>query len=168
MSVLVPSKASVQLIPEIIGSKKEYAVLLNDDISDSDYKLNGDFSDYRLKLSIRSLAGTFTDSVYFIIDDHSKLYSSHAFKVIKDEFAKRKIKLIPRIALPYTLNRAQIKDDFRNIVEKTRLGKTNLIAVSAEDFETIEPEIFSLIKVGYKFINPSRIMFAGNTKLGLK
>ncbi|MGA7721570.1 MAG: hypothetical protein WCA84_10375 [Ignavibacteriaceae bacterium] len=162
ITALIPSKSAVKLIPDIIDNRKEYAILINDKISDLDYRLNNDFSLYRLKLIIRSIIGTFPDAVFFIIDDHSSLYSSSSGKIICDEFTKRNIKLIKESLLPEILNDSRNEQIglFRNNVEKIHFGSSKLISIRAEDFRIIKPEIFSLIKVGYKFISPSVIIAA--------
>jgi hypothetical protein len=162
ISVLVPSKSVVKLIPDLINNRKEYAILINDKINDLDYRLNNDFSPYRLKLIIRSIIGDFSDAIFFIIDDRSTLYSSSSGKIICDEFAKRNIKLIKESSLPEILKASgnEQKTLLWNSVEKIHFGINKLISIRAEDFGTIKPEIFSLIKVGYKFISPSVIIAA--------
>ena len=101
---------------------------------------------------------------FFLIDDHSKLYSSPAGKIICNEFSKRNIKLITQSSLPEALNGSsnEAKDLFRSKVEKVHLGSSKLISIRANDFETLKPEIFSLIKVGYKFISPSMVIAANS------
>lgn len=165
IAVLVPSKSAGKLIPDLVENRKEYAVLINDNISDLDYKLNNDFSVNRLKLAIRSIVADFSNAVFFIIDNHSKLYLSPAGKIIRDEFDKRNIKLITQSSMPEILsNNNGIRDSFRSNVEKVHLGNNKLISIRAEDFGTLKPEIFSLIKVGYKFISPSMVIAANSSR----
>jgi hypothetical protein len=166
IAVLIPSKNTLKLIPHLTENRKEYAVLINDDIRDLEYRMSSNFSEYRLKLIIRSIVADFSGAVFFIIDDHSKLYSSTAGKIIQDEFAKRNIKLLTQSSLPgiLTANNNEIKDLFSSNVEKVHSGSSKMISIRAEDFETLKPEIFSLIKVGYKFINPSMLLAANPIK----
>jgi hypothetical protein len=162
ITILSPSKSSLKLIPVLIEHHKEYAVLINDKVSDLDYRLSSDFSAYRLKLIIRSIVGDFPGAVFFIIDDRSKLYSSSAGKIVFNEFAKRNIKLLTQSSLPQMLTAtgSEEKSLFRSNVEKIHLGREKLISIRADDFNSLKPEIFSLIKVGYKFISPSVIIAA--------
>jgi hypothetical protein len=166
IAALVPSKPAVKFIPGLAENRKEYAILINDNISDLDYKLSNDFSSYRLKLIIRSIVADFSNAVFFIIDDRSKLYSSPAGKIIVDEFAKRNIKLISQSSLPEILNSSStgIRDLFKRRVDVIHSGKSELISIRAEDFGILKPEIFSLIKVGYKFINPSMVIAANKSR----
>ena len=166
ITVLVPSKSAVKLIPNLTDNRKEYAILINDNISDLDYKLSKDFSIYRLKLIVRSIVADFPNAVFFLIDDQSKLYSSPAGKIIEDEFTKRNIKLLTQSSIPEILNGSSsgIKEIFRNKVEKVHLGSSKLISIRADDFTALKPEIFSLIKVGYKFISPSLVIAANSSK----
>jgi hypothetical protein len=160
ITVLNPSKSALKLIPDLAENRKEFAVLIDDNISDTDYKLSNDYSVYRLKLIIRSIVADFPSAVFFLIDDQSKLYSSPAGKIIQDEFDKRNIKLITQSSLPTIDNNGdrEIKNSFRTNVEKTHLGNSKLISIRAEDFGILRPEILSLIKVGYKFISPSIVL----------
>ena len=66
IAVLVPSKSAGKLIPDLAENRKEYAVLINDNISDLDYKLSNDFSVNRLKLAIRSIVADFSNAVFFL------------------------------------------------------------------------------------------------------
>ena len=166
IAVLIPSKYTWKLISNLAENRKEYAVLINDNIIDPDYKLNHDFSNYRLKLITRSIVADFPNPAFFLIDDHSKLYLSPAGKIIRDEFAKRNIKLITQSSLPEILNGNSnvVKDLFRCNVEIIHSGNNKLISIRADDLGTLKPEIFSLIKVGYKFISPSMIIAANTGK----
>jgi hypothetical protein len=160
--VFVPSKYNSKLITNLAEYRKEYAVLINDNISDPDYKLSYDFSNYRLKLITRSIIADFPNAVFFLIDDLSKIYLSPAGKIIRNEFATRNIKLITQDSLTEILDgtRSKIQGLFRCSVEKIHSGNNKLISIWADDFGTLKPEIFSLIKVGYKFISPSIIIAA--------
>jgi hypothetical protein len=166
IATLVPSKSAAKIIPDLVENRKEYAILINDKSGDIDYKLSSDFSSYRLKLTIRSIVADFPNAVFFLIDDHSKLYLSPAGEVIRDEFAKRNIRLLAQSTLPEILSgsSSEIKDAFKSKVEKIHLGNNRLIAIKADSFEILKPEIFSRIKIGYKFINPSAIITANKDK----
>ena len=159
--LLIPSKSSAKLVEEIINNRKEYVVYLNDDISELDYKLNEDYSKGRLKNSIREIAGTFSKAIFVLVDDKSNLYSSIIFPFVKEELLKRKIKVVKESSL-IKLNADSEKDiisGFRNVLNSGSGDKGSLIVISVEDFLTIQPEIMNYRKVGYKFVNPSDIVF---------
>ncbi len=160
VAAIIPSKESIQLASDLIDNRKALAILLNDDIKDPDYRLSKDYSNYRLNLAIKSIVSDFSNAIFFVIDDHSKIYQSPAYNFIQSEFSKRNIKLIPLSFLTVIPdgNKADIKTNFKRLVMKTHIGDNKLVSIYADDFGILKPEIFSLIKIGYKFINPSIIM----------
>ncbi len=160
-AALLPSKASVQLAQKLTSFRKEYAVLLNDDISEMDFKLSPRFSANRLRSVIRSIVGAFPKAVCFIADNTSNLYSSAVYPFIREELTKRNIKVVAENAV-YNLpesGASKAESKFRSFVISSKTSGPKLIVLPADEFETVKPEIFSLIKIGYKFINPSTILF---------
>ncbi|MHB1688136.1 MAG: hypothetical protein ACYCVH_12290 [Ignavibacteriaceae bacterium] len=155
-AALVPSKKTVQLADSLISNHKQYAVLINDDIKEMNYKLNGHFPEDRLGNAIRSIIGAFPDAQFFIIDDNSNLYSSKAYTFIKSELTKRNIKIILKSSLANLGSDSdeKIENNFRSIAQQTDGGKQVLLEVPADDYFVIKPDITALIKVGYKFVNP--------------
>ena len=166
VAAVIPSKEDLKLASDLINNRKELAVYLNDDIKDPDYKLSKDYSNFRLSIAIRSIISDFSNAIFFVIDDHSKIYQSPAFNFIQNEFFKRNIKLIPVSSLDVIQdgNKAGIKTSFRSLVLKTHSGDNKLIAIHADEFEILKPEIFSLIKIGYKFITPSIVIDLNKSK----
>ena len=143
-----------------MNNRKEYAVLLNDDINDLDFKLNKNYSKNRLGIVIRTIIGAFPNAVFFVIDDASNLYHSPIFTFIKKEFVKRKIKLIKESDFIHIHegNSEEVQESLKDVVKPTQLGDQKLVMLHADNFEIARPEIFSLIKIGYKFVNPSSII----------
>jgi len=169
VAVILPSKSAAQLDANLLGNRKQYAILLNDDIKDLEFQLSKSFSEYRLKTVVASIVGSFPDAAFFIIDDNSSLYSSPAFKIVKNEFLKRNIKLIRKSLQTFVPDgsSSEAKASFRHLVRKTHYGDNKIICINADDFDLLEPEIFSLIKVGYKFVNPTLIMNPGSRDIPL-
>lgn len=166
-AILLPSQNAIAVSDSLLNNRKEYAVLLNDDIKDLDYKLSGGFTRNRIKLVIRSIIGAFPDALSYIIDDNSGLYNSPAYPFIKDEFAKRKINLIRESSfIQIEEGRAgEVSSQLWDIVKPTRTGDEKIVMVNADDFVLLRPKIFSLIKIGYKFVNPS-VILADKNKSG--
>lgn len=159
-ALIIPSKNSEKLISTIKENHKEYAILLNDDITDLDYKLNPSYSKKRLRLSIISIARTFSDAIFFLIDKKSDLYKSSNYSYVKNEFAKRKIRLVYLNSIP-SINGNDVKtlnDNFHSFVSNIGDGEKKLVLVSSSDFLHLKQEIVSFRKIGYKFINPSQII----------
>ena len=161
-ALLIPSKASLQLCDSLTEYRKEYVVLLNDDIKDMDYKLSGGFSPARLKSAIRTIIGAYQNALFYAIDDKSKLYNSSEYPLIKNEFEKRGMKLlkISSFKLAEGSNDSETTLNFDRYVKQKGKEGNSFILISAGNFSILQPQIFSMIKIGYKFINPSLILAA--------
>lgn len=88
-TVLVPSKESVEISKRLKLNDKNYAVILNNDIKDLDYKLANSYSNERLKLSIRSILGEFSNAVAYFYNDNSGFAAESKFEFITKEFEKK-------------------------------------------------------------------------------
>ncbi len=160
--ILTPSKEASNVIPNILDARKEFAVLLNDNIQNINYKLSKNFSTFRLKQAIRSIIGNYTQAIFFLIDSKSQLVKSPAYLLIKSEFAKRKITLIPTDSLT-SLNEnssSTFLQNFENNVRQEKSGDKQLFLITKDQFYTLQNELSRLRKIGYKFINPSNITVA--------
>ncbi len=167
-ALLLPSKLSLSLRDSLLNNRKEYAVLLNDNIHDLDFRLNKSFSKRRLDIVIRTIIGAFPNAVFYVIDDASNLYQSAVYPFIKNEFVKRKIRLIKKSNFIHIDegNSDEVQTSLKNIVKPTKLGDQKLVLLHADNFEFAKPEILSLIKIGYKFIKPSAIVLNEGKKKG--
>ena len=159
--VLIPSKSSVEFVKKIIENRKEYLTYLNDNIGELEYKLKSNYSIPRLKSSIRSIVGAFPQSVFFLIDDKSDLYNSSVYPLIKEEMEKRKIRLVEKSTFKELadLDGKNIDDVFDDSLNKLQGGEDKIFIISAEDFLSLKPEIAKYRKLGYRFINPSALLF---------
>ncbi len=150
--VLVPSKNSVDLSKKIINKGKEVIILLNDDISELEYKLGSDFSHGRIKDVLRTIAGTWPKAVFYLIDANSSLYNSEARDQIMAEFTKRNIKIIPTNKMIYY--DAETDSGLGKLI--SRSDEKKLIAIPAESYLMLNHEVERVRKIGFKFVNPSR------------
>lgn len=158
--LLNPSKESVILLKTLKEYKKGYGILFSDDISDLEFKLSSKYSLGRLKSSIRNILGKFPNASVFIIDDNSNLFSSDVYSLLKGEFKKRNLKLIPEdllLKLTDEGSNSALKD-FRVKIQKTKRGEKAEVVVTTEEFRLLQPEIIRFRKVGYKFILPSELI----------
>lgn len=158
--VLTPSKISAEFVKKIIQNQKEYVIYLNDNIDELEYKLKSNYSTSRLKNAIRSIVGSFPQSVFFLIDNKSDLYNSPAYYLIKKEMEKRKIKLIDKSSFDELVesNSKNINDIFDGSFNELQGGENKIFMVSAEDFLSLKPEIIKYRKLGYRFSKPSALL----------
>lgn len=159
-ALLNPSKLTAQLSDSLLKFRKEYAVLLNDKSTDMDFELRAGFSIDRIKSVILSIISAYPKALFFVIDDNSKLFNSQAYHIIKNELEKRKIKLfkLSTIVKDDNSSAESIRRSFIKVVKNNSGNNQRLILINAEDFDNLQPDIFSLIKIGYKFVNPSIII----------
>lgn len=159
--VLSPSTSSKNQIDRINKSSKRYAILLDDNIDELEYKLDGKYSEDRLKRSIREIVGTFSNAVFFIIDDHSDLYESDKYKFIENEFRKRNIKIVHKSKLSsLDANSLNVDGKFQGFMLTVKKSDEKDLLVSADEFLSIAQLIPSYRKIGYNFIYPGDIILS--------
>lgn len=157
--VLSPSENSKKLLTTLNKSGKRYAVLLDDNITELDYKLDKKYSDDRLKRSIREIVGTFSNAVFFIIDDKSDLYESDKYKFIENEFRKRNIKIINESKFNLLdANNINVDGKFQDFMLTVQKKDEKVLLVNADEFLSIAKLIPAYRKIGYKFIYPGDII----------
>ena len=156
--LLNPSKEDKKHSNFILNRRKEFALLLDDEIDDLEFKLSKDYSNNRLLNSVKAIAGNFSRAIFFVIDDESELFRSQVYPVISAELEKRNIKLVLKSEL-YQLENVgdtELHNNFDRIFKQ--LAEEDLtILCNAEDYILLLPEIARYRKVGFKFINPSLI-----------
>ena len=155
IAALVPSKKTAELADSLISNRKQYDVLINDNIKEMNFKLNEHFPEDRLGNAIRAIIGAFPDAQIYIIDDNSNLYSSKAYSFIKKELAKRNIEIVLESSIAHLKSGSdqQIENSFRSIAHQSDGGKQIFMEVPADYYFTIKPDVSALIKIGYKFIS---------------
>lgn len=158
-AVLVPSKESLEISKRLKTNEKNYAVILNNDINDLDYKLASSYSNERLKLSIRSILGDFSNAVVYLYNGNTGFTAESKFAFINKEFEKRNVRFIDINKFILIDEKAPPLDvSFELIVKEVNENKTDLIFISANNYIKIKPLISKYRKIGYKFINPSTVL----------
>jgi len=156
--LLVPSKENKKHSKFILNNSKEFALLLDDEIDDLEFKLSEGHSNNRILNSVKSIIGSFSKAIFFIIDDESELFRSQVFPVISAELEKRNIKLVLKSEL-YQLGNTDETDLYNSFDRMFKqLAEEKLtILCNVDDYNLLLPEIGKYRKVGFKFINPSLI-----------
>ena len=156
--LLIPSKENKKHSKFILNKSKEFAILLNNEIDDLEFKLSEDHSNKRILNSLNSIIGSFSRAIFFVIDDDSELFHSEVFQVISAELEKRNIKLLLKSKFYKLENDEEIDliNNFDSLLKQLAEDKL-IILSSVEEFQLLLPEIARYRKVGFKFINPSLI-----------
>jgi hypothetical protein len=155
--LVVPSKKSSELLKSFLQYRKEYAVLLNDDISDTEFKLDKKYSKGRLTNSIKDIVGVYKEAKYFVIDDNSSLTNPETYNIITDEFLKRNIKLIhlSKFNMIEGSNDEDLKNKFETKLNSICAQKTELFLLDISDFNSIIDTFQELRKKGLKYVSVS-------------
>ena len=78
-AVMIPKDRSKTRLSVLAKAGIRYALLLDDNITELNYKLSSSYSDDKIKKSIKEIVGTFYNAAFFIIDDRSDLFESRKY-----------------------------------------------------------------------------------------
>jgi len=149
----IPSEYSSEILNKL---RCDYVVLINDEISDSRFELDEDFTKQRLINNIKEIIITYGRRVVYLIDKNSKIYDSKIYSLIKDEFEKRGIKILPLSYLtPLKADsKKQLVSLFQFYTTSLRGKKGETFLVMYDDFVTLVPLIEKQLKKGDKVVKP--------------
>jgi hypothetical protein len=150
---LIPSKQAHELSNLLNENHKQIAVILNDDITELEFKLNKNYSNNRIRNSLKSISGKFNHAAFFIIDENSDVYKSQHYKSIKDWFAKKRI--VPENYFK-EISFSSPENTFSLLKDEAK--SQHLFRISAEKFLEILPVLASLRKIGDKIVYPSELI----------
>lgn len=149
----VPSEFSSEVLNEL---ESDYIIILNDEINDSRFLLDEDYSKQRLVNTIKEMIITYGRKAVYLIDESSTLYNSKIYSLIKEEFEKRGIKLLSLNSV--TSLKAESEKQLQSLFQfyatslKGKEGKNFFI--SYNDFLSLTPLIERQIKMGDKVVIP--------------
>ena len=151
-----PSENSDGLIKKISNTTHQYFVMLDDKIEEKKYYLDLAYSKLRLKAVIEEICESFVECKYFVLDKNSKLARSTLINFLKEEFSKRKRRII-------------YLDEFKEITESTILVKSKFnyflnnkneqhkIVIYDFDFISLKNDIAKSLKRGDKYLSMANL-----------
>jgi hypothetical protein len=151
---LIPSKKNRALAALLSEKGKEYALLINRNINELEYKLDDKFSDRKLIITFQTITSHFPKAGYYILDDITENYSERVNDLVQRELNKRKMKYKP-------LNDfKQIEDisspeKFQDLID---VRGDQVFTINASDFLKYRDEFKSLRKRGIKVANLSAVV----------
>ncbi len=152
LAMLLPAKSSVTFAKWLNNNGFNYAVLLNNDITDLEFRLAKEFPIKRIRMVVRNLVGAFPNALFFIVDEGSDFYSYPTFDSLKAEFHKRKILLLTSDYIHFiNSNQSDFNKSFINVIKQNEGSTKNKIAIDYEGFVSLENEISNLLRTGYRF-----------------
>jgi len=150
--ILNISEFSSKLKESILVNRKEYMIILNDEIDDKNLMLNSSMSSAGIKKAVINIIRRYNDNRIVLVDDKSELYSSAIFNFIRDEFKRRDVKLISK-SIYEELNEkdfAKLKSKLRFIIESKAITRKIMI-LNAADYLNLIDEMSALRKRGISF-----------------
>lgn len=134
-----PLKNSEQLSKKILANRKNFLVELIEDTDELALKLSPEYSNNRLRISVRTIVGTFPDENIFYINKSGELYQSPVFPFIQSEFDRRKIMIsdinkIQRISSEANIELAKYFDEKINSIAPNDVA---VLMIDINNFENI-------------------------------
>lgn len=157
--VLIPKDDSKQILPVLVKAGKRYALLLDDKITELNFKLSGNYTDEKIKKSVKEIVATFYKAAFFIIDDRSDLFESRKYPLLESELLKRGIVLVHSSKFEtLSASNVSVEDNFQDFMKTLQKRDEKVLLITAAEFSSIVNLIPSYRKIGYKFIYPGDII----------
>ena len=157
--LLVPSSESKKKLNALAKAEKRFSILLNDDITELDYKLSGTFSENRILRSIKEIVTSFYSAAFFVIDEKSDLYESKNYAFIQSQLQKRGIVIVPTNKFEsLNSNNVNVDSKFQEFMLTVNKTDEKILLVTVDEYLSIVKLIPSYRKIGYKIINPGEII----------
>jgi hypothetical protein len=160
--LLIPSLKSKDVLTNIINNRKDYLAVLNDDISDINFKLKNNYSKDRLRISIHTIITTFVTNNFLFVDNTSSLYNSQNYQFIKSEFSKKKCRIIPlqKMKTLNGKNDEEVINNFKLLSGTINANNNLLLVTTVKNFYLLKDELKRLKKRGVSFISGVRLLNA--------
>ncbi|MDT3697641.1 MAG: hypothetical protein ROY99_14750 [Ignavibacterium sp.] len=158
-AVLVPDSKSKSLLKDLKNFERRFAVILNDDITEFDYKLSSSIPENRTILSLKNIISAFNSAAFFIVDVNSDLFKSVNYKVIEAALKKRNIKIVKSSRFDILkINSLNPESSFGEYIKTLAKKEERVVIISAEDYLLITELIPGYRKIGYRFIQPGDLV----------
>lgn len=153
-AAVIPSDDMILKAQNVKNFSKEYVILINDDIKDSQFELNPKSHKEVLKNSIKNITLAFSEAQLFCVDESSSLFNSTSYNFIRDEFKKKNRPLIhlSEFIRLFSDNEVDLISKFKFYAEDTTISKQKIFYVPFENFMKIKNEFDKTRKKGNKII----------------
>jgi hypothetical protein len=157
--LLTPSEVSKKFIGKILSAGKRYALLMNDEIQDLNYKIDESYQIKRNKKSFENLFKHFPSAAFIAIDDKSDLYNSEIRDFILKELDWRK-------AFYIKLSQFDLFDSYSGSTERAfgeminamNKNESKIILINSKNFNELLHLIPAYRKIGYRFVSATELL----------
>lgn len=158
-AVLIPESKSKSLLNDLNEFERRFAILLDDNIIEFDYKLSPSISEERTLLSLKNIISSFYSAAFFIVDVNSDLFESKNYTLIKEALKKRNIKIVESDRFDWLkINSLNPESSFGDFIKRVSKVDEKVVLITAEDFLLISKLIPEYRKIGYRFIQPGELV----------
>jgi hypothetical protein len=155
--LITPSEENLNQLSFITENRKNFSVIISDEINEAIYKLNASYSRLRILNVIKALSVDYANASFFIIDDSFDFYQSESFDYFNIEFVKRNIKLYRLSDFILLDDEEDISKKFDSQVKELKKGETKVFVLTKEGYSLLKTEIMLFKKSGVKIFNTSEI-----------
>lgn len=157
--LLTPSEEAKKFLGKILSAGKRYALLLNDEIQDLNYKIDESYQIKRNKKSFENLFKHFPSAAFIAIDDKSDLYNSAIRDFILKELDWRKAFYIKLSQFDlFDSYPGSTENAFGEMIKAINKNESKIILISSKNFNEILPLIPAYRKIGYKFVSATELL----------
>lgn len=144
-----PSTKNINLTKEVLGNKKSYALIIDNDIEELKFKIKNSFNQSRINQGVSAIIKSFPRAKFMLIV--RGFIPNHN---IRSAFKKMKVKLLYQKNLVdfSKENKGRLEKVFKSYVTNTSVNDTLNVILSADNFLKLKKELKKYKKLGYKFI----------------
>jgi hypothetical protein len=152
---VIPSENSSIQVDTLAKYSKESVVLINDENTANNFKLDKNDQKALLLNSIYNIITKLKVTGKIIIDENSRLYQSTIYNFVRDEFSKRKISLVPLSSFIFleANNENELISKFKFHCMDGSRGRNKIFYTSYENFLLIRDELELFKKKGHKVLS---------------
>ncbi len=158
--IILPDADTESLAKQIESNKKEYYLILNDNISDERFELNNDFTKGVVNRALSNIFKFYKGGSFFLIDNESDLYNSAVIEYIKTVLKRNGKKYF--YFQDFTKLHGESKKDLESLwdfyIMNIKPQETKIFVISAADFLSITDKIANYIRKGNKVSLASKIL----------
>jgi hypothetical protein len=157
--LLTPSEESKKFIGKILSAGKRYALLINDEIQDLNYKIDESYPIKRNKKSFENLFKHFPSAAFISIDDKSDLYNSAIRDFILKELDWRKAFYIKLSQFDlFDSYSGSTESAFGEMIKSMNKNESKIILINSKNFNELLHLIPAYRKIGYRFVSATELL----------
>lgn len=157
--LLIPSAENLKHLKYIKEQRKDFSILLNDDISDPTYKLNASYSKLRLLNAIKAFSVDYSGASFFIVDDNSDFFKSARYQFFQKELEKRNVRLKKISDFIDLRENESLQQSFDEELKNLGTNGTKIFLVKKDEYLSLKPLISLYKKRGAKIVKTSAVRF---------